>query len=84
MRHFYNHGNPRNFDPVKMDLVAGEIVAATRDIDIRCVAVVHFAYVPLDLLMGDEEGSQTRCKSLIFVPRLCPFPTPHPQPTPRG
>ena len=31
MRHFYNHGNSRNLDPIKMETFAAEIISGTND-----------------------------------------------------
>lgn len=40
MRHFYNHGNPRSFDPAKMDMLAGQVASDRQHLDIRYVARV--------------------------------------------
>uniref|UniRef100_A0A061QZ88 Chloride channel protein n=1 Tax=Tetraselmis sp. GSL018 TaxID=582737 RepID=A0A061QZ88_9CHLO len=69
MRHFYNHGNSRSFDPEKMDALAQELSLEREGTDTRDLYLNLRPFMNQAVITVREETSAARCHEIFIA--LC-------------
>jgi len=67
MRHFYSHGNPRSFDPAKMELLAWQVTSGREHLDTRDMYVNLRPFMNRAVITVREETSAARCHEIFIA-----------------